>query len=145
MEITKYYKTKGISFSMKLNKTSSGKIEIPIYAKMPSNVKFEQMSAGISEKDFNDDMTILVPENLSDDWAQSCYKQLQIRLAMHFKQYGRIQPADLECFIGEFIIVISNIGEAINQPMSLSDKQITYKKLLIAFSEELNIPIQIPL
>ena len=52
---------------------------------------------------------------------------------------------DLECFIGEFIIVISNIGEAINQPMSLSDKQITYKKLLIAFSEELNIPIQIPL
>jgi len=145
MEITKNYKTKEISFSMKLNKNSSGKIEIPIYAKMPSNVKFEQMSAGISEKDFDEDMKILVPESLGNDWAESCFKQLQKRLKMHFNQYGRIQPADLECFIGEYLLVMGNIGDAINQPMSLSVKQMLFKKFLTDISEELNIPVQIPL
>ena len=145
MEITKYYKTREVSFSMKLKKTSTGKIEIPIYAKMPTNVKFDQMSAGISEKDFDDDMEILVPESLGNDWAHSCFKQLQIRLKMHFNQYGSIQPADLECFIGEYLLVMSNIGEAINQPLSLSDKQMLFKKFLTDISEELNIPVQIPL
>lgn len=130
---------------MRLTKTSTGKIEIPIYAKMPSNVKFDQMKAGISEKDFDDDMKILIPESLGNDWAESCFKQFQIRLKMHFNQFGRIQPADLECFIGEYLLVMSNIGSAINQPLSQTDKQMLFKKFLIDISEELNIPVQIPL
>jgi len=144
-EIIKYYETRETSFSIKLNKNISGNIIVPIYPKMPSNVKFDSMATGISEEHFDEDMVILIPEKLGDDWAESCFNQLQIRLRMHYKQYGRIQPSDLECFIGEFILVMSNIGEAINQPMSISDKQKFFKKLLTDISEELNIPIEIPL
>ena len=145
MEITKHYRTKEVSFSMELTKTSTGKIEIPIYAKMPANVKFDQMKAGISESDFDDDMKIMIPESLGADWFASCFKQFQFRLKMHFNQFGRIQPADLECFIGEYLLVTSSIGKALNQPFSLTDKQSLFKKFLIDISEELNIPVQIPL
>lgn len=145
MEISKYYRTQEVSFTMKVNKTTSGKIEIPLYVKMPENTMFNTMSTGISEKDFDEDMETLVPESLGDDWSESCFIQLQKRLKMHYNQFGRIQPADLETFIGEFIIVMSSIGDAINQPLSLADKQKVFKKLLVDISEELNIPVQIPL
>src|SRR5690606_366891 len=116
MEIYKTYQTKEVRFTMKLNKLASGNVEIPLYAKISPDIKFRRkltfknMSAGISEKDFNADMEILVPQSLGDDWAEACFKQLQIRLKMHYNQYGRIMPADLECFIGEMIIVMSEIG-----------------------------------
>lgn len=145
MEKSKYYRTAEIEFKIIVEQPDTGKIRIPIYANIPSNSRLRNMIVTLSEDDFDTDMKVLVPSSFGDDWAEACFNQLQVRVVMHIQEFGRILPADLECYIAEMVLVMASIGEAIHQPLSLDMRKKIFKRVLITISDKLNIPIEIPL
>lgn len=145
MEKTKYYRTAEIDFTINIEQPEHGKVKIPVYANIPAHSLLKSLTVTLSENDFDSDMEILVPASFGDDWGEACFNQLQVRVVKHIQDYGRILPADLECFIAEMVLVISSIGEAIQQPLSFDMRKDVFKRVLVDISDELNIPIEIPL
>jgi hypothetical protein len=138
MRKTKHYRTTEIVFSIDIEQPIQDKVTIPVYSHLP-------MVVTLSECDFDSDMKTLIPTSFGNDWAEACFIQLKERVAEHINEFGRILPADLECYIAEMVLVMGSIGEAIQQPFSYEKRKLIFNRVLIAISDELNIPIEIHL
>lgn len=144
MKATKTYHIKEGRLKIELEKDYRGKFILPIYMDKPTNAVGE-MVVFVNETDFDEDMKILIPESLGDDWFLACQNQLEKMIMAHNKKFGRILPADLELYCIESLIVMIAINDSSIQPLSTDQRKLIFKRLVIDISEALNIPLELRL
>lgn len=140
--IVKKYKIEDVYFEIKLESPRDGMVSIPVDWKLPSKI-LNAMVINISEKQFDEDMLIMLPVFFADDWMEMCFKHFEYRVKFHIDKFNRILPADLECYVAELILIFHSIGEFINQPLDQEERQVFFKKILTDSSAHLNIPIEL--
>jgi len=145
MTITKKYSTEELSFTMTLEQPTPGHVSIPIYANIPETSKPKGIVVMIPEQEFEDDMEILLPKRLGNDWGEACFMTYQELVIAHLKRYGRILPADLGRYVAEMVLVMCSIGDAVQAPIPISQRKNIFKQVLLTTSKELDLPIEIPL
>jgi hypothetical protein len=144
MKIKKSFQVKGLKFEIELEKDVMGKLIVPLYAKIPPENKIQNLFMSVDESNFDEDLKSLTPDNLEGNWVTSCYLQLQKLVVSHFIKFGRVLPADLEAYCAESLQVVISIGDRLSRPLDLNEKRFLFKKMLIETSDELKIPVNIP-
>lgn len=140
--IVKKYKVENVYFEIEIESPRDGILTIPVDWKLPTNF-FKTYFINISEKEFDEDMAIMIPIFFGDDWMEMCFKHFQYRVKFHIEKFNRILPADLECYVAELILVFSSIGKFIKQPLSQEERQSFFQKILTDVSDTLNIPVEL--
>ena len=145
MKVKKYFQINESKFEIEIEKDIMGNLIVPIYAKTPPENKILNMLMSVDESNFDEDLKALIPDTLEGNWIDSCYLQLQKLTVSHFIQYARVLPVDLEAYCSESMLVIISIGEGLSQPLSLDQKRSTFKQILTETSNDLKVPLTIPL
>ena len=144
MKVIKTFKTNGLVVNFEVDQPVPGKITLPKYFKFKNeNYTRRNYIVNMDEREFDQDIIDLAPHSLNKDWYASCYDQFQNKLNSHINKFKRITPADLECYITEFVLIFSSIGNEINQPISEEIQHNLFKNILFRFSELLNIPVEL--
>jgi len=136
------YKIEDVYFEIELESPRDGMLTIPVDRKLPTTF-FNTYLINISEKEFDNDMLIMLPTSFGDDWMEMCFNQFQYKVKFHIENFKRITPADLECYVAELILIFYSIGKFINQPIDQEERQFLFKKILTEVSEALNIPVEL--
>ena len=139
MKIEKHFNLKEIGLTIMLEQPIAGHIVLPLYVGQNTSPNAINRTLIVPELDFDKDLKILIPNCLGEDWAESCITQVQVLVGSHYNKYGRIFGADLELYLAELILVMSFIGDTINQPLSTLDKEHLFKGLFDAFCKQIKI------
>jgi hypothetical protein len=144
MTITKKYRTEEIGFNILIEQPTPGYIQIPIYENTLNKNVPKDLFVIIPEQEFEEDMEILLPKRLGNDWGEACFLTYQALVVAHLEKFGRILHADLSRYIGEMILVMSSIGVEIQSPISISQRVNISNQILRATIKELDLPIDLP-
>ena len=140
--VKKTYRVGKIYFEIQLESPREGMLTLPVDWKVPSNI-LNKYFLNISNKDFDDDMLIMIPASFGEDWMEAFFIQFQKRVKKHMEEFKRTLPADLECYVAELILIFDSIGRFINQPLNETERQTFFKKILLDVSSTLNIPVEL--
>lgn len=145
MQIIKKYNINSFILSIDIELSPDKRLMIPVPIDLAGKSDIlDTMHLVVEEKDFDYDMSLLMPDSVTDeDWPNRMQMKLINAILLHRAKYGRVQPADLEVHIAEFCLLLFSIAEAIGTPINESQKKQIFKEQLVEHSKMLGVRIEL--
>jgi hypothetical protein len=111
-----------IELKIKVEKNDNNQIIIPLYK--PTNDFILSHSTLISQAEFETDIQNLLPNHLKGDFFSEINESIFSTIQNHLIKFGRLLEADRDLFVGEAVLIMCSISEALKIQIPEKDERV---------------------
>lgn len=106
-KIKKSFKIERKTFSFEILEYDKDHYQIPFNLPSVHRTKSELSEPHITvgKKNFEDDLKLLVPKSIKEDFILEILKNLIPTVKAHYNKYGRVHPSDLQTYVAECVLI----------------------------------------